>query len=355
LNYRTATFARENGIGIRLAGGNKCGIFICDVQYNSPAERAGLKIADKIIRVNNLDYSNLTREEAVQHILSISNLIDMVVAHSPEEYESCAFDQLGGDSFYVRSHFNYTNANPNELSFRINDILHVTDTLYNGVIGNWVASKLTGNTNNETSCIDDQRGVIPNQPSAEQLVSQAPTIDQVSASATVTAMPTNTTQHAATTSSDAINSSTASIEKHQQQQQQATSKDDSVLVQSSRHNRPNHPNYLSIGASARMSLRKKLAFNKQRSKSASRSNATSTDASTTNANIKVLKANTFTNCKYHTYERVVLREVNFARPIVLFGPLADVAREKLKNEQPNKYEIPGNKSIRINLSFIFLF
>ena len=32
---------------------------------------------------------------------------------------------------------------------------------------------------------------------------------------------------------------------------------------------------------------------------------------------------------------------NFARPVVLFGPLADVAREKLKTECANKFEIPG--------------
>lgn len=84
LNYRKAVFARENGIGIRLSGGNKVGIFICDVQYNSPAERAGLKIADKIIKVNGVDYSTLTREEAVQHILNIPSIIEMVVAHSQE-------------------------------------------------------------------------------------------------------------------------------------------------------------------------------------------------------------------------------------------------------------------------------
>ncbi len=85
LNYRKVVFSSENGIGIRLAGGNKVGIFVCDVQYNGPAERAGLKIADKIIKVNNCDYSNLTREEAVHHILSVqNNIIEMIVAYSPE-------------------------------------------------------------------------------------------------------------------------------------------------------------------------------------------------------------------------------------------------------------------------------
>ena len=189
LNYRTAVFARENGIGIRLAGGNKVGIFICDVQYNSPAERAGIKIADKIIKVNGVDYSTLTREEAVQNILHINSLIEMVVAHSPDEYEAFAFDPAGGDSFYVRAHFNYASKNPNDLSFKINDILHVTDTLYNGVIGQWVVSKILDTATNEQQSGEDLRGTVPNQANAEKLVANAQTIDQVCANGGSNSVP----------------------------------------------------------------------------------------------------------------------------------------------------------------------
>ena len=32
------------------------------------------------------------------------------------------------------------------------------------------------------------------------------------------------------------------------------------------------------------------------------------------------------------------------RPVVIFGPLADVARERLKAEYPNKFEIPDSCS-----------
>jgi C-terminal processing protease CtpA/Prc len=80
--YRTAVFARENGIGIRLSGGNRVGIFICDVQYGSPSEKAGLRVADKIVSVNGVSYATLTREQAVQHILGIHTLIEMVVVYS---------------------------------------------------------------------------------------------------------------------------------------------------------------------------------------------------------------------------------------------------------------------------------
>ena len=61
-------FTKENSISIRVVGGNKVGIYISDVLYNSSAERAGLKIADKIFKVNGVDYTHITREEAFQHI-----------------------------------------------------------------------------------------------------------------------------------------------------------------------------------------------------------------------------------------------------------------------------------------------
>lgn len=131
---------------------------------------------------------------------------------------------MGGDSFYIRAHFNYTSKNPNELSFKINDILHVTDTLYNGVIGQWVATKLDNSSQNN----DNFRGTIPNQETAEKIVLNAETIDKL------------------TESSNSFNSNTFGA--------------------------------MSLGASARMSLRKKLAGKNvltKRSKSASRSNANS--------------------------------------------------------------------------------
>ncbi|RNA22847.1 tight junction ZO-1-like [Brachionus plicatilis] len=287
LQYRSVVFARENGIGIRLAGGNKVGIFICDVQYNSPAERAGLKIGDKIIKVNGVDYTCLTREEAVQHILNIQNMVEMIVANSPEEYEPNAFDPLGADSFYIRTHFNCSSKSSTDLTFRINDILHVTDTLYNGVIGQWVASRL----DKSGEAGEEAKGTVPNKVNAEQLVQTAPTIEQLYST------------------SEKSNEPVASF---------------------------------SLGASARMSIRMKLSGRNtlsKRSKSASRSSQESEQSV-----CKVSKANTFYSNKFTAYEKVVLKEVSFVRPIVIFGPLADVAREKLKSEFPSKFEIPESYS-----------
>ncbi|XP_008298332.1 tight junction protein ZO-3 isoform X2 [Stegastes partitus] len=43
--------------------------------------------------------------------------------------------------------------------------------------------------------------------------------------------------------------------------------------------------------------------------------------------------------KFPAYERVLLREANFKRPIVILGPLNDIAMEKLAREMPDKYEV----------------
>ncbi|KAM6938778.1 tight junction protein ZO-3 isoform 2-T2 [Lycodopsis pacificus] len=43
--------------------------------------------------------------------------------------------------------------------------------------------------------------------------------------------------------------------------------------------------------------------------------------------------------KFPPYERVLLREANFKRPIVILGPLNDIAMEKLAREMPDEYEV----------------
>ncbi|XP_076356367.1 tight junction protein ZO-3-like isoform X3 [Tachypleus tridentatus] len=47
-----------------------------------------------------------------------------------------------------------------------------------------------------------------------------------------------------------------------------------------------------------------------------------------------------TMSKFPAYERVTLKHPGFVRPVVFFGPLADVAREKLLKDYPDKYGSP---------------
>ncbi|XP_046713350.1 tight junction protein ZO-3 isoform X2 [Silurus meridionalis] len=43
--------------------------------------------------------------------------------------------------------------------------------------------------------------------------------------------------------------------------------------------------------------------------------------------------------RFPAYEKVVLKEANFKRPIVITGPLNDIANEKLAKEMPNDFEV----------------
>ncbi|XP_023368409.1 tight junction protein ZO-3 [Otolemur garnettii] len=47
---------------------------------------------------------------------------------------------------------------------------------------------------------------------------------------------------------------------------------------------------------------------------------------------------------YPPYERVVLREASFKRPVVLLGPVADIAMQKLTAEMPDQFEIAESVS-----------
>uniref|UniRef100_A0A8C6LAC6 Tight junction protein 3 n=1 Tax=Nothobranchius furzeri TaxID=105023 RepID=A0A8C6LAC6_NOTFU len=56
--------------------------------------------------------------------------------------------------------------------------------------------------------------------------------------------------------------------------------------------------------------------------------------------------------KFPAYERVLLREANFKRPIVILGPLNDIAMEKLAREMPDEYEVAGYSSTVIKLDTV---
>uniref|UniRef100_A0A8C4H1Q6 Tight junction protein 3 n=1 Tax=Dicentrarchus labrax TaxID=13489 RepID=A0A8C4H1Q6_DICLA len=56
--------------------------------------------------------------------------------------------------------------------------------------------------------------------------------------------------------------------------------------------------------------------------------------------------------KFPAYERVLLREANFKRPIVIMGPLNDIAMEKLAREMPDEYEVAGYASTVIKLDTV---
>uniref|UniRef100_A0A1I8NW97 Tight junction protein ZO-1 n=1 Tax=Stomoxys calcitrans TaxID=35570 RepID=A0A1I8NW97_STOCA len=54
--------------------------------------------------------------------------------------------------------------------------------------------------------------------------------------------------------------------------------------------------------------------------------------------------------KFPAYERVVLRHPGFVRPVVIFGPISDLAREKLAKDYPDKFSTPLQDDDKTNNS-----
>ncbi|XP_076275264.1 zonula occludens-like protein polychaetoid isoform X2 [Rhynchophorus ferrugineus] len=253
---RFITFHKEGSVGIRLTGGNFAGIFVTAVQPGSPASLQGLQPGDKILKVNDMDMSGVTREEAVLFLLSLQDRIELIVQFCKEEYDSIVASQKG-DSFYIKTHFHYENPVKGEMSFRSGDIFHVIDTLYNGVVGCWQVFRI-GRNNQEV-----QKGIIPNKSRAEELA---------------------TAQFNATKKEMSANESRGSFFKRR-----------------------------------RSSNRRSKSLGKEHWDD-------------------ILFSDTIS--KFPAYERVLLKHPGFTRPVILFGPIADIAREKLLKDFPDKFISP---------------
>ncbi|XP_052785868.1 tight junction protein ZO-1-like isoform X3 [Mya arenaria] len=259
---RLATFRKDKevGLGLRLAGGNSTGIFVASVQPGSGAEREGLTDGDHIMKANDKDIVGLTREEAVTYLTSLEGMVTLYVQYKKEDFDRIMSSHEAGDSFYIRTHFNYEQLEPGELSFVQGDIFHIKDTLFRGVVGSWLAVRM-GRNNQET-----QKGIIPNKNRAEQLAIS--------------------------------NQGTSEEEK-----ENSPSKGRGLL------------------------FKRKAA---RRSKSLSKDHWED-----------VIFAHLQT--KFPAYERVVLKDCGFVRPVVIFGPLADVARERILKDMPDKFQSPQSE------------
>lgn len=56
--------------------------------------------------------------------------------------------------------------------------------------------------------------------------------------------------------------------------------------------------------------------------------------------------------KFPAYERVLLKHPGFTRPVILFGPIADVAREKLLKDFPDKFISPRAYSHLFSITLV---
>ncbi|GBP59445.1 Tight junction protein ZO-1 [Eumeta japonica] len=254
---RLISFQKEGSVGLRLCGGNRSGVFVSGVQPASPAALQGLQPADKILKVNEMEMKGVTREEAVLFLLSLQERIDLIVQHSPDQYNAVVSGQMPGDSFHIKSHFHYTEPTDGEMPFRSGDVFHVVDTLHNGTVGAWQVFRI-GRNNQEV-----QKGIIPNKARAEELATA---------------------------------------------QFNATKKELS-------------------GSEGKHNFFRRRRSTHRRSKSLGKEHWD-----------EVVLSDSIS--KFPAYERVVLKQPGFVRPVVVLGPIADIAREKLLTENPDKFASP---------------
>ncbi|XP_028402377.1 tight junction protein ZO-1-like isoform X2 [Dendronephthya gigantea] len=150
-----------SSLGIQVAGGNAVGIFANAIKDGSPAQVAGLRVGDQVLSANDIDFKDITREEAVLILLSLPEEVSLLVQYKKSVYDKSK--DSPGDSFYVKAQFHYQGSDEDELSFRRGEVFHVLDTMNGGTIGSWRAQRVL------QSGAETEVGIIPNKCRAEQL------------------------------------------------------------------------------------------------------------------------------------------------------------------------------------------
>ncbi|KAG7327546.1 hypothetical protein KOW79_009152 [Hemibagrus wyckioides] len=250
-------FVKESNLGLRLIGGNDVGIFVGGIQPNSPAQREGMREGDQILQVNGVDFTHFTREEAAMFLMNIRSgeRIDMLTQNKMDLYKKILKSNLG-DSFYIRTHFDYQAEESHGLGFTRGEVFRVIDTMHRGKLGTWLAVRMG------TNLYELDKGTIPNQTRAENL---------------------------------------ALVEQTQR-----------------------------IQLAERQASAPRAEFWKLRGLRGAKKPVRRTRDDLLQLTIQG---------KFPAYEKVVLREANFKRPIVVMGPLNDIANEKLAKEMPNEFEV----------------
>ncbi|XP_056350969.1 disks large homolog 5 isoform X3 [Oenanthe melanoleuca] len=143
-------------LGIQICGGNLYGIFVSDVDDDSPAKGPdGLVLGDMILEYGSIDMRNKTAEEAYLEMLKPGENIKIKTQYRIEEFNK--IKELPGDGFYIRALYDRVAEMEQDLSFKKDDILYVDDTLPQGNFGCWMAWQLDENAQKL------ERGQIPSK------------------------------------------------------------------------------------------------------------------------------------------------------------------------------------------------
>ena len=137
---------KSGELGVRLVGGNAVGIFIHSLEPDSPASEVGLSRGDQILEYNGTDLSSATAEQAAYELAKPVEHVSIMVQYNPDKYRDIKDEP--GDSYFIKAMFDRSSPDselgPSALLFHKDDILHVENTMYQGVPGNWAAWLLDG-------------------------------------------------------------------------------------------------------------------------------------------------------------------------------------------------------------------
>nr|XP_019601517.1 PREDICTED: disks large homolog 5 isoform X3 [Rhinolophus sinicus] len=159
-------------LGVHLCGGNLHGVFVAEVEDDSPAKGPeGLVPGDLILEYCGLDVRSKTVEEVYVEMLKPKDGVRLKVQFRPEEFTKVK--GLPGDSFYIRALYDRLAEGEPELSFKKDDILYVDDTLPQGTFGSWMAWQLDENAQKI------QRGQIPSKYVMDQEFSRRLSMSEV--------------------------------------------------------------------------------------------------------------------------------------------------------------------------------
>ncbi|XP_058509366.1 caspase recruitment domain-containing protein 10 [Solea solea] len=162
---------------ITIVGGNRTGIFVSHVKSGSLAEQCGLKEGSELLELERVLFgggsvllSQCTAEVAHFSLQWWTEPQTLKHRSNPEAYSKLCSELvsppcMGADSFYVRVNLNMEpRGDPPSLSVSCDDIIHVTDTRYNGEY-HWHCSLVDPHTAKPL-----QEGNMPNYNRAQQLL-----------------------------------------------------------------------------------------------------------------------------------------------------------------------------------------
>ncbi|KAM8844439.1 caspase recruitment domain-containing protein 10 isoform 2-T3 [Spinachia spinachia] len=161
---------------ITIVGGNQTGIFVGHVRAGSPAELCGLKKGSELLELDkvlfgggSVQLAQCTAEVAHFSLQWWTEPSTLKHQSNPEAYSKLCSKLsspsfMGADSFYVRVNLNMEPCgDPPSLGVSCDDIVHVTDTRYDGQY-NWYSSLVDPH-----SAKPLQTGTMPNYNRAQQL------------------------------------------------------------------------------------------------------------------------------------------------------------------------------------------